>query len=76
MKSESIDAVDLVCDLTRERLTIGGALVLRQEGQMLARLQGRSALTLHLISSVSGGRPSPEHYSKRRSARIDYTRWR
>jgi len=53
MKSETFNAVDLVWDLTRERLTIGGALVLRQEGEMLARLQGRSALTLHLIGPQS-----------------------
>jgi len=54
MKSETVDAVDLVWDLTRERLTIGGALVLRQEGEMLARLQGSSALTVHLIGPESG----------------------
>jgi hypothetical protein len=53
MKSETVDAVDLVWDLTRERLTIGGALVLRQEGEMLARRQGRSALTVHLIGPQS-----------------------
>jgi hypothetical protein len=50
MNSATVDAVDLVWDLTRERLTIGGALVLRQEGEFLARLQDRSALTVHLIS--------------------------
>jgi hypothetical protein len=54
MKSETVDAIDLVWDLTRERLTIGGALVLRQEGEMLARLQGRSALTVHLIGPQEG----------------------
>lgn len=54
MKSETVDAVDLVWDLARERLTIGGALVLRQEGEMLARLHGRSALTVHLIAPESG----------------------
>ncbi|MFZ4482159.1 MAG: hypothetical protein ACOYNZ_19955 [Rhodoferax sp.] len=54
MKPESVDVVDLVWDLARERLTIGGALVLRQEGEMLARLQGHSALTLHLIGPQSG----------------------
>ena len=41
-------------DLTRERLTIGGALVLRQEGEMLARLHGQTALKLHLIVPQSG----------------------
>jgi hypothetical protein len=54
MKSETFDAVDLVWDLARERLTIGGALVLRQEGEMLARLQGHSALSVHLIGPESG----------------------
>jgi hypothetical protein len=54
MKSETVGAVDLVWDVTRERLTIGGALVLRQEGEMLARLRGRSALAVHLIASESG----------------------
>jgi len=49
-----------VWDLTRERLTIGGALVLRQEGEMLARMQGRSALTVHLIGPQSG-RQAAEH---------------
>jgi hypothetical protein len=54
MKSETVDAVNLVWDLTRERLTIGGALVLRQEGEMLARLQDRWALTVHVISHATG----------------------
>lgn len=54
MKSETLDAVDVVWDLGRERLSIGGALVLRQEGEMLARLQGRSALMVHLIAQESG----------------------
>lgn len=46
----TVAAVDLVWNPTRERLTIGGALVLRQEDEFLARLQDRSALTVHLIS--------------------------
>jgi len=54
MKSETAEAVDLVWDLARERATVGGALVLRQEGEMLSRLQGRSALTVHLIAPESG----------------------
>jgi hypothetical protein len=54
MKSEIVDAVDILWDLTRERLTIGGTLALRQEGEMLARLQGRSALAVHLIGPQSG----------------------
>jgi hypothetical protein len=54
MKSETVDSVDLVWDLTRERLTIGGALVLRQEGEMLAHLRGRSTLTVHLIAPEFG----------------------
>jgi len=49
MNPANIDAVDLVWDLTRERMTIGGALVLRQEGEMLAWLQQRSALSVRLI---------------------------
>ena len=54
MKYNNGDAVDLVWDLTGEHLTIGGALVLRQEGEILARLQGRSALAVNLIVPESG----------------------
>ena len=43
------DTVELVWDLMRERPTIGGALVLRQEGEILARLNGESSVTLHLV---------------------------
>jgi hypothetical protein len=49
MKLGTVRAVDLVWDLTRERLTIGGAFVLRQEGEMLARMHYCPALTVHLI---------------------------
>ncbi len=49
MKDEVSSAVDLVWDLTRERLTVGGALVLRQEGEMLAMAQGREVLAVHLV---------------------------
>jgi len=48
-----VDAVDLVWDLTREHPTVGGALVLRQEGEMLALRQGHSALAVHLICKES-----------------------
>jgi hypothetical protein len=54
MNFKAVDAVNLVWDLTRERPTIGGGLVLRQEGEMLARLQNRSALTVHLVSPELG----------------------
>jgi hypothetical protein len=43
------DTVELVWDLMRERPTIGGALVLRQEGEILAHLKGDSSVTIHLI---------------------------
>jgi hypothetical protein len=49
MRDKISSAVDLVWDLTRERLTVGGALVLRQEGEMLAMAQGREALAVHLL---------------------------
>jgi hypothetical protein len=54
MTSADIRSVDLVWDLQRERTTIGGALVLRQEGEMLARLHKCSALTVHLRVTESG----------------------
>ncbi len=43
------DTVELVWDLMRERPTIGGALVLRQEGEIFARLKGESSVTPDLI---------------------------
>ena len=43
------DTVDLVWDLTREPLTIGGALVLRQEGEILAQLNNQVGIMLHVI---------------------------
>jgi hypothetical protein len=43
------NTVELVWDLTRERPTIGGALVLRQEGEILALLNDESTVTLHLV---------------------------
>jgi hypothetical protein len=63
MNCATVDAVDLVWDLTRERLTIGGALVLRQEGEFLARLQDRSALAVHLISQETD-RPAAERMAQ------------
>lgn len=63
MKSEMVDAVDLVWDLTRERLTVGGALVLRQEGEMLALRHGHSALAVHLICKVAD-RPAAERLAQ------------
>ncbi len=47
------DAVELIWDLTRERLTFGGALVLRQEGEILAEIKGQTVVTLHLICQES-----------------------
>lgn len=43
------NTVDLVWDLTRERPTLGGALVLRQEGELLARLHASSMISLHAL---------------------------
>lgn len=48
------DTVDLVWDLTRERPTLGGALVLRQEGEILARLGHASSIDLHLACAEAG----------------------
>jgi len=53
MKSETAGDVCLVWDLNRERLTIGGALVLRQEGEMIAQHQGRTGLAVSLIGPES-----------------------
>ncbi len=47
MSSDEAQAVPLVWDLRDERLTVGGALVLRQEGEVLARLEGPESLTLN-----------------------------
>jgi len=54
MNVRSTDSVNLVWDLTRERLTIGGALVLRQEGEILAELNGQIGVRLHVICPESG----------------------
>jgi len=43
------DTKVLIWDLTRERLTIGGALVLRQEGEILAQIKGKTSAMLHVI---------------------------
>lgn len=48
------DTVDLVWDLTRERPTLGGALVLRQEGEILASLCHASSINLHLACAEAG----------------------
>ena len=54
MNMRLIDEVNLVWDLTRERLTIGGALVLRQEGEILAKINGKMGVRLHVICPESG----------------------
>lgn len=43
------DTIDLVWDITHEPLTIGGALVLRQEGEILAQINNKVAIKLHVI---------------------------
>ncbi len=53
MPGTNTDTVDLVWDLTRERRTLGGALVLRQEGEMLARISGASSLRLHCLGAAA-----------------------
>lgn len=45
------DTVELVWDVTREHPTLGGALVLRQEGEMLAELRSAEDITIHLLSA-------------------------
>jgi len=47
------DVVELVWDLTRERLTIGGALVLRQEGEIIAQIKGQTGVSLHVVCTKS-----------------------
>lgn len=49
MLSQRTDVVDLIWDLRLERLTIGGALVLRQEGEILAAIQGCQRIALHIV---------------------------
>jgi hypothetical protein len=51
MPATIIDSVELVWDLARERPTLGGALVLRQEGEIMARRNAALLLNVHLISS-------------------------
>jgi len=63
MSSDTMNSVDLVWDLTLERMTIGGLLVLRQEGEMLAKLHKRSVLTVHLIVPKSD-RQAAEHMAQ------------
>jgi hypothetical protein len=53
MSATITDAVELVWDLARERPTLGGALVLRQEGELLARLRDQPRIDLHLIGGPS-----------------------
>ena len=47
------DTVELIWDLSRERLTIGGALVLRQEGEILAQIRNQKEVSLHIICQDS-----------------------
>jgi len=49
MLSRRTDVVDLVWDLRLERITLGGALVLRQEGEILAAVQGCQRIALHIV---------------------------
>lgn len=45
--------MELIGDFTRERLTIGGALLLRQEAEILAQIKGKNETTLHIICPES-----------------------
>jgi hypothetical protein len=49
MPCSSVITVELVWDLTLERLTLGGGLVLRQEGELLCQLNNATSVDLHLI---------------------------
>tara|TARA_B100000780_G_scaffold60688_1_gene39035 strand:+ start:1844 stop:2704 length:861 start_codon:yes stop_codon:yes gene_type:complete len=53
MNKTLTDTVELIWDLTRERLTIGGALVLRQEGEILAQIRNQKGVSLHIICKDS-----------------------
>jgi len=48
------ETVEMVWDLRPESLTLGGALVLRQEGEILASIRGRSEVTMHLPGAAFG----------------------
>jgi len=63
MPATIIDSVELVWDLARERPTLGGALVLRQEGEIMARRNAASLLNVHLISSEKN-RQAAEHLAE------------
>jgi hypothetical protein len=54
MSATTIETVELVWDLTHERPTIGGALVLRQEGELLAKVHGASTIALDLVCPETG----------------------
>ena len=47
------DSISLVWDLECEQLTIGGAFVLRQEGEMLAKITGKKNVILQIICQAS-----------------------
>ena len=47
------DSISLVWDLECEQLTIGGAFVLRQEGEMLAQITGKKNVILQIICQAS-----------------------
>lgn len=53
MTATFTDTVELVWDLTRERPTLGGALVLRQEGELLSRLRNLPNIHLRVIGGES-----------------------
>jgi len=63
MPATITDSVELVWDLARERPTLGGALVLRQEGEIIARRNAASLLNVHLISSERDRRAA-EHLAE------------
>lgn len=49
MTGKLTNFVELVRQLTREHLTLSGAHVLRQEGELLARFNSDSSFMLHLV---------------------------
>lgn len=42
------NSLDLIWDVTRERLTIGGAIILRQEGEILAQRRDKKVIHLYI----------------------------
>jgi len=57
------DTLHLIWDLERERPTLGGSLVLRQEGELLSAINGYTTITVH-VAGLSISDPLVAHLSQ------------